>query len=87
MVSHAREFLNSVCTDIIHLHSRKLTIYRGTFSDFEKQMRERLRNQAKQVEAHERSKKHMQVRRCADDCPFMFRPTIHGQFKQLAGSL
>lgn len=28
VVSHAREFLNSVCTDIIHLHSRKLIAYK-----------------------------------------------------------
>lgn len=28
IVSHAREFLNSVCTDIIHLHSCKLTAYK-----------------------------------------------------------
>lgn len=28
IVSHAREFLNTVCTDILHLHSRKLTTYK-----------------------------------------------------------
>jgi ATP-binding cassette, subfamily F, member 3 len=32
VVSHAREFLNAVTTDTIHLHSRKLTTYKGTFS-------------------------------------------------------
>ena len=29
VVSHAREFLNAVTTDTIHLHSRKLTTYKG----------------------------------------------------------
>jgi hypothetical protein len=29
LVSHAREFLNATCTDIIHLHSRTLTSYKG----------------------------------------------------------
>ena len=28
VVSHAREFLNVVCTDIIHLHSQKLISYK-----------------------------------------------------------
>lgn len=28
VVSHAREFLNTVCTDILHLHSRSITTYR-----------------------------------------------------------
>ena len=32
VVSHAREFLNAVTTDTIHLHSRKLTMYKGTVS-------------------------------------------------------
>jgi ATP-binding cassette, subfamily F, member 3 len=36
LVSHAREFLNSVCTDIIHLQSRTLTSYRGTYDNFVK---------------------------------------------------
>jgi ATP-binding cassette subfamily F protein 3 len=28
VVSHAREFLNAVCTDILHLHSRLVTTYK-----------------------------------------------------------
>ena len=31
MVSHDREFLDTVCTDIIHLHDLKLQYYRGSF--------------------------------------------------------
>ena len=40
LVSHAREFLNSVCTDIIHLHSRTLSCYRGTYNNFVKTLNE-----------------------------------------------
>jgi len=40
IVSHAREFLNSVVTDIVHLHSRSLTAYRGTYDNFVKSMNE-----------------------------------------------
>ena len=32
MVSHDRDFLNSVTTDIIHLHDLKLHYYRGNFA-------------------------------------------------------
>ncbi|CAL4962814.1 unnamed protein product [Urochloa decumbens] len=35
VVSHDRDFLNTVCTDIINLHDRKLDFYRGNFDDFE----------------------------------------------------
>ena len=31
VVSHAREFLNAVCTDILHLHSRTIVAYRVSF--------------------------------------------------------
>lgn len=61
IVSHAREFLNSVCTDIIHLHSRKLTMYRGNFEDFEKTASERLKNAKKAAEGQERQRAHMQA--------------------------
>lgn len=32
MVSHDREFLNSITTDIIHLHDERLHYYRGNFA-------------------------------------------------------
>ena len=31
VVSHARDFLNVVCTDMLYLHNRKLTSYKGDF--------------------------------------------------------
>merc|ERR1719242_1863508 len=35
-VSHDREFLNEVCTDIIHLERRRLRYYKGNFDQFVK---------------------------------------------------
>ena len=61
IVSHAREFLNAVCTDIIHLNNRKLTAYKGNYNVFVKTMEERLKNDALQAEAHSRRKAHMQA--------------------------
>ena len=31
IVSHARDFLNAVCDEIMHLQGKKLTYYRGNF--------------------------------------------------------
>ncbi len=36
MVSHDRTFLNEVCTDVVHLWSRKLAYYSGNYDTFEK---------------------------------------------------
>ena len=68
VVSHARDFLNAVATDIIHLHSRKLTTYKGDYDTFEKTAAERLKNMRKQAESQQKAKDHMQVRWC-QGCP------------------
>lgn len=34
IVSHDREFIDEVCSDIIHLYDRKLTYHRGNYSQF-----------------------------------------------------
>lgn len=61
VVSHAREFLNSVVTDIIHLHGQKLMMYKGNYDTFERTREEQLKNQQKAFEANERSRAHMQA--------------------------
>lgn len=61
VVSHARDFLNTVCTDVLHLHHFKVTSYRGNYDVFEKTAAERHRNAKKAAEGQERQKKHMQV--------------------------
>lgn len=60
VVSHAREFLNLVVTDIIHLQGQKLTTYKGDYDTFERTREEQLKNQQKAFEANERSRAHMQ---------------------------
>ncbi|CAH9133082.1 unnamed protein product, partial [Cuscuta epithymum] len=61
VVSHAREFLNTVVTDIIHLQNRKLITYKGNYDTFERTREEQLKNQHKAFEANERSRAHMQT--------------------------
>ncbi|XP_073106284.1 ABC transporter F family member 3 [Elaeis guineensis] len=61
VVSHAREFLNTVVTDIIHLHGQKLTTYKGDYDTFEKTREEQLKNQQKAFESNEKARAHMQA--------------------------
>ncbi|KAJ1380569.1 P-loop containing nucleoside triphosphate hydrolase [Sesbania bispinosa] len=61
VVSHAREFLNTVVTDIIHLQNQKLTTYKGNYDTFEKTREEQIKNQQKALEANERARSHMQA--------------------------
>ncbi|PRQ16631.1 putative adenosinetriphosphatase [Rosa chinensis] len=61
IVSHAREFLNSVVTDILHLHGQKLTAYKGDYDTYERTRVEQLKNQQKAFESNERSRNHMQA--------------------------
>ena len=35
-VSHDRKFLTTICTDIVHLHSKRLDAYKGNYENYEK---------------------------------------------------
>ncbi|KAM9279198.1 ATP-binding cassette sub-family F member 3 isoform 3-T3 [Morus bassanus] len=61
VVSHDRNFLNAVATDIIHLHSQRLDSYRGDFENFMKIKEERLKNQQREYEAQQQYREHIQV--------------------------
>ncbi|KAG1664619.1 hypothetical protein FOA52_004494 [Chlamydomonas sp. UWO 241] len=61
VVSHAREFLNAVCTDIVHLHSQKLVTYKGDYNTFVGTMTERVRNSKRAAEAADVKRKHIQA--------------------------
>ncbi|XP_042449337.1 ABC transporter F family member 3-like isoform X2 [Zingiber officinale] len=61
VVSHAREFLNTVVTDILHLHGKQLTSYKGDYDTFERTKVEQLQNQQKAFEANEKARAHMQA--------------------------
>eukprot|EP00192_Tetraselmis_astigmatica_P006885 CAMPEP_0117674336 /NCGR_PEP_ID=MMETSP0804-20121206/14980_1 /TAXON_ID=1074897 /ORGANISM="Tetraselmis astigmatica, Strain CCMP880" /LENGTH=731 /DNA_ID=CAMNT_0005483191 /DNA_START=42 /DNA_END=2237 /DNA_ORIENTATION=+ len=54
IVSHDRDFLNSVTTDIIHLHDQHLTQYRGNFEQFEEMYLQRRREANKAFEKYEK---------------------------------
>ncbi|KAJ0412114.1 hypothetical protein ATCC90586_004034 [Pythium insidiosum] len=60
VVSHDRNFLNSVTTDIIHLCNQKLTYYKGDYNTFEKTEKELMRQQRKAYEAQQLKIKQMQ---------------------------
>ncbi|KAM4693782.1 ATP-binding cassette sub-family F member 3 [Discoglossus pictus] len=61
VVSHDRNFLNAVATDIVHLHSQRLEGYRGNFESFVKIKEERLKNQQREYEAQYQYREHIQV--------------------------
>lgn len=50
IVSHAREFLNSVCSEIIHFQAKKLIYYKGDYDQFEKIKNEKEKIQRAQQE-------------------------------------
>ncbi|WRX35160.1 ABC transporter-like [Theobroma cacao] len=77
VVSHDRDFLNSVCTEIIHLHDFKLQFYRGNFDDFEsgyeqrrKEMNKKFEIYEKQVKAAKRSGNRVQQDKVKDRAKF-----------------
>ncbi|CAK5081131.1 unnamed protein product [Meloidogyne enterolobii] len=55
-VSHDRKFLNTVCTDMIHLHSKRLDAYKGNYDNFEK----KLTQQQRDYEAQQQHRQHVQ---------------------------
>uniref|UniRef100_A0A672ZAC0 ATP-binding cassette sub-family F member 3 n=1 Tax=Sphaeramia orbicularis TaxID=375764 RepID=A0A672ZAC0_9TELE len=61
VVSHDRNFLNAVVTDIVHLHSQRLDSYRGDYENFVKTKEDRLKNQQREYEAQLQYRQHIQV--------------------------
>lgn len=43
-VSHDRDFLNAICTDIIHMYRQTLDPYKGDYDTFERSRAEKLQN-------------------------------------------
>ncbi|XP_047113590.1 ATP-binding cassette sub-family F member 3 [Schistocerca piceifrons] len=60
VVSHDRHFLDTVPTDILHLHSQRIEAYRGNYENFEKTKTEKLRNQQREFEAQQQHRAHVQ---------------------------
>ncbi|KAK3105053.1 hypothetical protein FSP39_016220 [Pinctada imbricata] len=61
VVSHDRQFLNNVATDILYLHSQIIETYRGNYEDFHKTREERLKAQQKEYEAQKEYRDHIQI--------------------------
>ena len=57
VVSHDRDFLNTVTTDIIHLHDQKLHYYRGNFAQFEEMYQQKRTEVNKAAEKFEKQLK------------------------------
>lgn len=60
LVSHDRDFLNSVPERICHLEGRKLTVYQGGYDQFERQRREKLILAEKARQRQEAERAHIQ---------------------------
>ncbi|PVV00305.1 hypothetical protein BB560_005319 [Smittium megazygosporum] len=60
VVSHDREFLDYVATDIIHQHSERLDTYKGNFTSYWSTIDEKRKNQRREYEAQMKLRQHLQ---------------------------
>lgn len=60
LISHDRDFLDSVVNNILHIEQQRLTLYRGGYSDFERQRAEKLALQQAMFEKQQRKVAHLQ---------------------------
>ncbi|KAI3707802.1 hypothetical protein L2E82_36644 [Cichorium intybus] len=77
VVSHDRDFLNTVCNEIIHLHDLKLHLSRGNFDDFEsgyeqrrKEINKKFETYNKQVKAAKRAGNQKQQEKVKEKAKF-----------------
>ncbi|XP_026192778.1 ABC transporter F family member 3 [Cyclospora cayetanensis] len=61
VVSHSRDFLNDVCTDMIHFTNQKLNYYKGDFDTFENVRAAQQLQQQRQAQSVEMKQKHMKA--------------------------
>ncbi|MCK7458921.1 ATP-binding cassette domain-containing protein [Idiomarina aminovorans] len=61
LISHDRDFLDSVTTDIIHIEHKKLNSYRGNYSQFEHQRAEHIAQQQSEYEKSQVMRQHLQA--------------------------
>lgn len=60
LVSHDREFLNTVCSDIVYVKDKKLHAYGGNYDDFERARNERQKELERASESFELRRAHVQ---------------------------
>jgi ATP-binding cassette subfamily F protein 3 len=61
LITHDREFLDSVVGTIVHFDGQKLASYAGNYSAFERQRAERLAQQQSAYESQQRTMAHLQA--------------------------
>ncbi len=61
IISHDRDLLDNAVDQILSLENKKLTLYRGGYSDFERLRRERMMLDQKLVKKQEAQRKHLQA--------------------------
>ena len=61
LISHDRDFLDAITTHIIHLYQKKLTVYKGNYSDYERQRAAHLAQQQANYERQQTRKAHLQT--------------------------
>jgi ATP-binding cassette subfamily F protein 3 len=60
LISHDRDFLNHICSHILHLEQQTLQLYNGNYSAFERIRAERLANQQAQYIKQQRNIAHIE---------------------------
>ncbi len=60
LISHDRDFIDSVSNGIIHLHLQKLELYTGNYASFERRRAERLAQQQSMYEQQQAQIKHIE---------------------------
>ena len=60
VVSHDRNFLDEVPTDMLHLHSQRIDTYKGNYTEYYTTMTEKLKAQQREYESQQEYRKHVQ---------------------------
>jgi ATP-binding cassette, subfamily F, member 3 len=59
LISHDRDFLDAVVNNILHIEQQRITLYKGGYSDFERQRSEKLALQQAMYEKQQRKVAHL----------------------------
>ena len=59
LISHDRDFLDAVVNNVLHIEQQRITLYRGSYSDFERQRAEKLALQQAMFEKQQRKVAHL----------------------------
>ena len=61
IISHDRDFLDNICTHIIHMENRKLNMYTGNFTGFEEERAQKIKLQQALYEKQQAQLSHLQA--------------------------